>query len=394
MPDFDLDTDRLPEAVEAVPTGRGPRAGSVALVLFLVGIGSALGNWANTPAMARRVPIHEVPMLAEWLQKIGIGPLTWMACAAASPLLVWLTVRFPIDRARWTRTLPLHAVVSAVLALAVEIGYFRLAYAPGPPADVLRFFVVGSFFTVILPFWLAVAALHALRYYRQVRTHELAVAQLRAGLAEARLEALTTQLRPHFLFNTLQAISTLLYRDVHAADAMLTELSDLLRQTLRYGDQPEVSLGEELGLLAHYVALYRARLEYPLAFDTDVPPGLRDARIPFFLLQPLVENALLHGAGRNAGPGRIEVQARHEGADLHLAVHDDGPGMAAPLGHGEGTGLANTRKRLAQRYGAAARLTLEHPPGGGLTVHVFLPYHAPLAPHAQRAPADACSDRR
>jgi len=212
-------------------------------------------------------------------------------------------------------------------------------------------------------------------------------ARLSAELADARLEALAAQLHPHFLFNTLQGISTLLHRDPDAADAMLQRLSELLRRTLRRDGAHEIPLRQEIELLELYVGVVQTRFADRLRVTIHVPPDLEDALVPHFLLQPLVENALQHGIARRAGAGHVEVRADRVGDALTLRVTDDGPGL-----HGgarsfprEGIGLANTRRRLAQLYGAEQRLDLDAGPDGGLSVTARIPWHVapvtePVAP--------------
>src|SRR5262249_36563701 len=158
---------------------------------------------------------------------------------------------------------------------------------------------------------------------------------------------------PHFLFNTLQGISTLMHRDVKAADAMLSRLSDLLRQTLQRGERQENPLREEMEMLDHYVEISRERFKDRLVFEKKILPDRGSALVPFFVLQPLVENAFEHGIARRAGIGRVSVSAKREGQTLHLNVTDDGPGLiseerAFPR---EGIGLSNTRQRLRELYG-------------------------------------------
>jgi len=231
-----------------------------------------------------------------------------------------------------------------------------------PPSRGLGSFLLLRLVTESLPFWAMIALIHAFEFHRRYRQRDVETARLQAQLAQSRLESLTAQLHPHFLFNTLQGISTLMHRDVKAADAMLSRLSDLLRQTLQRGDRQEAPLGEELEVLDHYVEISRERFKDRLVFETSVPPGLRDALVPFFILQPLVENALRHGIERRAGAGRVTVSVERRGDALYLCVTDNGPGLptdgrAFP---NEGIGLSNTRQRLRQLYGDQQSLAAIH----------------------------------
>jgi LytS/YehU family sensor histidine kinase len=272
--------------------------------------------------------------------------------------------------------------------LLTGVIFFQLMTAPmaeRPPFRELGAFLLLRLLTESLPFWAMIALIHALEFRRRYRQREFEAARLQAQLTEARLEALTAQLHPHFLFNTLQGISTLMHRDVRAADAMLSRLSDLLRQTLQRGERQEVSLGEELEVLEHYVEISRERFKDRLVFETHIAESLRDALVPFFILQPLVENALQHGIARRAGVGLVRISAEQQDAELHLYVSDDGPGLAQEerAFPREGIGLRNTRQRLRQLYGDQQSLKLETPAEGGLRVKLTIPYRMAHAPEAQ-----------
>src|SRR5262249_45261292 len=173
-----------------------------------------------------------------------------------------------------------------------------------------------------------------------------------------------------------QGISTLMHRDVKAADAMLSRLSDLLRQTLQRGERQETPLNEEIEMLDYYVEISRERFKDRLVFETQIAPDASSPLVPFFILQPLVENALHHGIARRAGVGRVSVSAKRQGETLHLNVTDDGPGLTKEERDfpREGIGLSNTRQRLRQLYGDQQSLTLEAPAEGGLRVALIIPY--------------------
>jgi LytS/YehU family sensor histidine kinase len=189
------------------------------------------------------------------------------------------------------------------------------------------------------------------------------------------LQALKMQLHPHFLFNTLHSISALIPRDPEAADAMLGQLSDLLRLTLdRIGTQ-EVPLKEELDFVQKYVEIERARFGERLQVEFDIAPETLDALVPNMLLQPLVENAIRHGIARKVDGGRVDVVARREDDELGLVVRDTGAGLAedAP-GLTKGVGLANTRSRLEHMFGARHSIDFSEPPGGGVAVKIVIPF--------------------
>ncbi len=178
----------------------------------------------------------------------------------------------------------------------------------------------------MITYWAIVGLSHALLYYRESRGRALRAAQLEIKLAESQLTRLQQQLHPHFLFNTLHAISALMHRDVEAADRMLMRLSDLLRMTLENLGQPEVSLQAELDFLEKYLQIEQTRFADRLTVRFDVQPEARDTRVPSLLLQPLVENAIKHGVAKKAGVGHIDISARRDGDKLLIEVRDDGVG--------------------------------------------------------------------
>jgi LytS/YehU family sensor histidine kinase len=243
--------------------------------------------------------------------------------------------------------------------------------------------IVGNMVTEFMAFAAMFAVIHAVEFNRRAMEDTARAARLEARLAEARLEILTAQLQPHFLFNTLHAISTLMHRDVDAADTMLARLGDLLRRTLDGRDRPEVPLAEEMQLLDAYLDIARVRFEDRLTLDVRIATETNGALVPRFVLQPLVENALQHGIGSRHGRGRVTIQAKRHGERLHLSVSDDGPGGGAALqGNGfprEGIGLTNTRQRLRERYGADHSLQLTNGEDGGLLVAVDIPFRTAAA---------------
>ena len=381
-------------------------------------LGTLLGVFLATLPIRQRVPLGSA-LPDDFLHLIGIGSLTWYACLLSSPLYIWLARRCPINKQHWRKNLAIHFVITALLVGLTGIIFFQLLPRPtfnppaqsetaaAPPAAApndnhpapqprrsapegrqmpeLGSFLLLRFFTESLPFWAMIALVHAFEFHRRYRQRETEAARLQTQLAQSRLEALAAQLHPHFLFNTLQAISTLMHRDVKAADATLSRLSDLLRQTLQRGDRQEVPLREELEMLTDYVEISRERFKDRLVFATRIAPDTLTALVPFFILQPLVENALQHGIARRAGAGRVAVNAQRQGESLHLTITDDGPGLAN-TGRAfprEGLGLSNTRRRLRELYGDRQSLSLETPTEGGLRVELILPYRAAPVPALQ-----------
>lgn len=221
---------------------------------------------------------------------------------------------------------------------------------------------------------IAIAA-YVLSRFAAAREAELAAARLQGQLAEARMENLRLQLHPHFLFNTLNAISAVMYEDVRKADEMLVKLSDFLRGVLESGSVHSVPLHEELSVERSYVEIMTTRLERPFAFNVRVDEDARTAQIPFMILQPLLENSIRHGLRADRAGLDIEIIARREAGDTIVEVLDDGAGIAG--GARRGHGLANVESRLLHMYGGdASSFTIAPRDGGGTHVTIRIPYAA------------------
>jgi two-component sensor histidine kinase len=198
-------------------------------------------------------------------------------------------------------------------------------------------------------------------------------AELHAQVTDARLNALRAQLNPHFLFNTLNGISTLVDEDPPGARRMIARLSDLLRHTLNEGDEQEIPLARELEMLRLYLDIMEVRFQGKLDVSIESERSLDDALVPNLVLQPLVENAFRHGLAQTQNVGRVSVRATRDDGDLVLSVRDNGGGPATDAR--DGVGLTNTRARLTQLYGTRQRLALVRAEGGGALVEVRVPYH-------------------
>jgi LytS/YehU family sensor histidine kinase len=222
--------------------------------------------------------------------------------------------------------------------------------------------------------YFVIVALAHVRYYASLSyQRDLRAATLETQLAEARLTALQGQLRPHFLFNTLNMIAEQVYTDPAGADAMLTRLGVLLRSSFTEADRERVPLRRELELLESYVDIMRARFHGRLTFELNVDPATLDALVPRFILQPLVENAIKHGVEPREEGGRVTVTARRESGSVDLEVRDNGDGLAGAIR--EGTGVRNTRERLLHLYGPDRQeFALTPAPGGGTIALVVVPF--------------------
>jgi sensor histidine kinase YesM len=275
---------------------------------------------------------------------------------------------FPIRGERWWTRLPIHLGASLIFVF-LKVSIYAPIYNLLNPGEPRPFAIIlfGGFYADMLAYWASVGVIHAIEYYRESRERALEASQLA-------LENLRSQLQPHFLFNTLQSISTLIHRDPPAADQMLTALSDLLRLSLRATGGDEVPLREELDFLGRYLDIMRVRFGDRLGIEVHAPDDVLGAKVPSLVLQPIVENAIRHGMTDRPDVGRVAIRAQRDGAALRLEVRDDGPGLSSEsTGEGNGIGLANTRERLARLYGPEGRVDMIT--NRGLTVRLTLPFH-------------------
>jgi two-component system LytT family sensor kinase len=314
--------------------------------------------------------------------------LGWAPWACLTPLVLWLGRRFPVERSALARSLPAHALSCALLAAAHIAAFTYVTIlltpfgAPPPGRSFLSLFYgrLTSQFHIDLVIYCAILGVsYAVGYYGRFREREMRASQLEAQLAQAELQALRMQLQPHFLFNTLNGIAGLV-RDQknRAAVDMLAGLSDLLRYTLVNAGRQEVPLREELEFLELYLRIQQMRFPDRLRVETHVAADALDALVPNLILQPLVENAIRHGIAPRAAAGTVGVSAARRDGTLELKVYDDGLGLK-PRGDaggnaGEGIGLANTRARLRQLYGARQRFTVENREPQGVEATLVIPF--------------------
>ena len=332
--------------------------------------------------------------------------------ALLTPLVFWLAGRFNVEQSSaWAKLLILIGIGIAI-AFSVDlinstlVRSFKGPPEPPPGSGMTRAFggvggpggpasQIGAFSVLRGPmilnhfilYWGVLAAGFARDYFLRFRTHERETAQLQAEtaqlqtqLAEAKLSALNAQLNPHFLFNTLHAVSSLVERDPRGVRRMIARLSELLRYTLDGGNDTEVVLTKEIEFLQRYLEIMQIRFQGQLEIDVQVDDDARDALVPSLILQPLVENAVKHGVDKISGKGKIKITARRDGDRLVMTVADNGPGPVkiAKLDDA-GVGLANIRQRLEQLYGRGEGqgpgLTLAESPGGGGTVaQIVMPF--------------------
>ena len=311
-----------------------------------------------------------------------------------TPLVFRLVEDFPVvepfsaERMTALRNIALHAVAALAIAITVDLSedLVWLAVDPNPDESwtllrpIRNFWFMGE----LIVYLIVLMAGFARVYYFQKKARqeeaerlEKRAQSLEAQLTEARLEALRMQLNPHFLFNTLHAVSTLVDRDPGGVRRMIARLSELLRHVLDEEAPQEVPLSEELDFLEDYLDIQSIRFQGDLDAEIDVPSELRDAQVPNLILQPVVENAIKHGASQVRGVGRIEVRGRREGELLVLTVEDNGPGL--PASQEDGLGLRNVRARLEGLYGENQALRLVSTPEEGTEAILEIPYHTGTA---------------
>ncbi|MFZ0828233.1 MAG: sensor histidine kinase [Verrucomicrobiia bacterium] len=317
-----------------------------------------------------------------WKQAVSYALGDWYVFAVLSIPVVWLARRFDFEAGNRRRSLAVHVPASLCFSLAYMVlralvgrwqseASFTEAFQP---------LLVKTWHFNLLIYWVIVAVSFAFNYYRKYQERELRAVELEKQLAQARLHALQMQLNPHFLFNTLHSISSLMHQDPEAADRMMVRLSDLLRAALESSDTQEVALREELELLQRYLDIEQIRFGSRLTVKLDIAPDTLDARVPNLILQPLVENAIRHGIEPHAKPGRIELRALRNADRLTLEVCDNGGGLRQDGPAEEGIGLSNTRARLRSLYHEDHGFELCDAPGGGLLVRLTLPIQT-KAPH-------------
>jgi len=279
----------------------------------------------------------------------------------------------PLDGTGWRGALAVHLCASVLMSVLQPLAMVALMRAlgwgtnPKPFWEVGKASIVGSFHVNMTFYWGVMGVRYILGNY-------LRASQLEAQLAQSQLQALKMQLHPHFLFNTLHTISVLMAEDPKSANRTLVRLSDLLRMTLDDVGAQVVPLKREMDFLEGYLEIERTRFHDRLDVRVAIEPGAWDARVPTFLLQPLVENAIRHGISPHARPGRVEISARRDGDDLALEVRDNGGGLNGSGASPRGVGITTTRARLERLYGEAHRFEIGDAPGGGVVARVVLPF--------------------
>ena len=281
--------------------------------------------------------------------------------AAITPGIYWLALRFPFSRGRWLKSGLVHTAAALFYSLGgmvfgltlIPSRAISLSWSTATPKLLLGIGVYSLFNDTESAYLLIVIIAHLMLYHRRYREREVKAAQLDTQLARTQLQFLRSQLNPHFLFNTLQSISSLMEFDVKAADAMMVQLGDLLRSALDNMESQETSLQSEVDFVGKYLGIEQYRLGQRLKVCMDLAPDTLDAQIPYLTLQPLVENAVVHGISKIANGGELRIQSRRDGDTLSVDVRNDMPAVEQSMSWKSiGIGLGNTRERLKQLYGA------------------------------------------
>jgi two-component system, LytTR family, sensor kinase len=364
-------------------TPGGPSAGR--LLLWSVAGWTIFGLIAFGQDVSIRLLVQDPRPWQEWVY----WTVRVLISAALTPFILWAGTRWPLERHTWARNLAPHLMMSlcfAALRTAIEASIFlplRAAHymADAPPwvqsfGDAVKTLVIFGIPGALIAYWIVLSIQATFRHYEKLQERELHAAELHAEVARARLETLKLQLQPHFLFNTLNGIATLV-REQRAtqAEEAIGHLSDLLRAVLDDMDAHEVTLARELEHLRLYLAIQQMRFSDRLQAQIDVEADALDAAVPHMGIQPLVENAIRHGIGKRAASGSLRVEARRVDEQLHILVSDNGPGFSPQkTGASRGRGLSNIRARLQQLYGAAAELRFLPADRQMTTVAMILPF--------------------
>jgi two-component system LytT family sensor kinase len=310
-----------------------------------------------------------------WAHGLAWRLVGWWSWAAFTPLVCWVAAR--LRRYRVWVAIAAHAAAGFTIAIlcAVLQGFMRWVVGLYHPSRGLAegiAMVIRAYWPFNVVVYVTVVGLYlAVTYAREAQRRELRATRLETQLVQARLDVLTARLQPHFLFNTLHAISALVLEDAQSANRLIARLSELLRLTLSRAGTPLVSLEQELELLGRYVAIQEVRFSDQLRVQLRIAPETLRARVPSLLLQPIVENAIRHSIAAGHATAEVDVQSSLSGDLLRLEVCDNGPGFGRTVGEGEG--LRNTRERLTQLYGDRHRLQLADRVGGGALVTIELP---------------------
>jgi two-component system LytT family sensor kinase len=299
-----------------------------------------------------------------------------------APFVLMLRERVPLSSGRWVGGVLFHFLFSFTVMATYYLGRIEAYRVLLNDETTFSFWhsalkgFYGYNFVDMACYWAVLAFGYGGELQRKFKNEEIRAAQLESRLIEAELKALREQLKPHFLFNTLNTISAMV-RDGknEMAVTLLARLGSLLRMSLDTNHENETTLRVEMDFLERYIEIQKARFSDRLFVNVAVGEEALRMSVPWLILQPIVENAILHGVAPKQGRGTIDIMGRVEKGLLHLEVRDDGPGLPDNRRVLEGTGLTNTRERISKLYGYAGSMSLRGRPEGGISVEIIIPCH-------------------
>lgn len=350
-------------------------------VIALLAVSSTLQAW-RLDALSKMAE----PMTRTYVAKLFVLNLAyWTIPALCLPAIVTVARRFRFDNGHKVTAVGVHLMAAFAFAFVRQCGMIsvrvllwpNLAFkaAATPWSIYFQRQLLNDLDWCLMVYASIVGVSHAVAYYHESQQRKVNQATLETSLVEARLKTLQAELHPHFLFNTLHAISTLVHRDPESADRMISRLSDLLRITFDRSGEARVSLKDEIDFLQKYLEIEQTRFQDRLTVRVEIDPDALDAEVPRMILQPLVENAIKHGVGKRSDGGYVNITAAREGDRLWMQVRDNGGGLQGGTVRAlnKGVGLSNTRARLDCLYGGSHQLVFSDQ-RGGLAVRVEIPY--------------------
>jgi two-component sensor histidine kinase len=350
-------------------------------VIAFLAVSSTLQAWRLSALAPKPEAMDRIDLAKLFL----LNSAYWTVPALCLPAIVAIARRFRFDDGHRFIAFAVHFVSAGAFALVRQMAMISVRLLLWPDAAFkMPSTPWGVYFQrqllndldwCIMVYGVIVGVSHAVAYYHESQDRKLKQAHLETRLVEARLKTLEAELHPHFLFNTLHAISTLVHRDPEAADRTISRLSDLLRITFDRSGEPRISLKDEIEFLQKYLEIEQTRFQDRLTVRVEIDPEALDGEVPRLILQPLVENAIKHGIGHRSEGGFVQITAGREEDRLWMQVRDNGGGL-----HGgtlralnKGVGLSNTRARLECLYGSNHQLVFTDQ-RGGLSVRVEIPF--------------------
>jgi two-component system, LytTR family, sensor kinase len=350
---------------------------------------AVLGTWLNYEfLLARGHPVS-------WAQSVRMNLTAYGIWAVIlTPMVLFLCARLPLTRRNLFKLVPAHLLAIAVTTCAdvlIKALLHRQVFPYLPPisfAPRVREYLLSQTEADIQIYILVAVIGYVVAYYAELRSQEWHAAQLENNLIRAELQVLRMQLQPHFLFNTLHSVAALVPTNPRAAQKMICSLGDLLRMSLAGEDLQEVTLKRELEFVQHYLDIQKIRFQDRLTTEFIIADDVLDAKVPYLLLQPLVENAIKHGITGRPGSGRIEIHAAMEDDGVCVRVANDKlVSPEVPEQERLGIGLENVRNRLRILYGARAKLSAQQLPGRRFQVEVRIPFQGASQPNWQVRPS-------